>query len=493
MTQEIQNLIQLEQSTLGSDYIAQSEGYYREYLSDEGLTEEEFLVVRMLVSNGGKLIQRHLFEGSAPTQLESLLCGYLDSAIEKMHIEDTTDVVYRVVKTNEFNDSQVNTVITKNEYLTASKFRLSVTGRNVVYIIQLAGRTQARSLYRAYEVTPFAREFQVEFPRGTKFHVDGIEQEGDITVVRLTEVPENVLPVELLTSNVSEFFQLVKAIDIQAVIKRGLKNRIKFMKSISGENINARCALDGQVYVSPTFAQAVWNMCYAGLALSERVIVDEEAQKNESSLDKLYKEIVDNNCEEPECLYIKGIAESRDWSEMVEKAVAYRRNWNNTQDDVEMSRFDLYDTFNGRIGTLYKAGMGTVLLHELTHYNHDHFDNMEEPRQDKEQDADDTAFDAILLLENRNDRKAAVLGMLSVYLLAFFNNSTLAPSAYYYREDIRLFRQYDKIIDFKREASIMVANVLSKWLQDYHYITINVEYGHEEDAVNRIREEIQNL
>ena len=66
-------------------------------------------------------------------------------------------------------------------------------------------------------------------------------------------------------------------------------------------------------------------------------------------------------------------------------------------------------------------------------------------------------------------------------------------SANYYREDIRLFRQYDKINEFKREASIIVANVLSKWLQDIHHITINVAYGHEEESVNEIRETIQNL
>lgn len=86
MTPETQHLIDLEKQTLGSNFVEQSVGYYHEYRSDEGLTEEEFMTVRMLVSNGADIIQRHLYAGTEPTELESLLCGHLDSAIRKMHI-----------------------------------------------------------------------------------------------------------------------------------------------------------------------------------------------------------------------------------------------------------------------------------------------------------------------------------------------------------------------------------------------------------------------
>lgn len=86
-----------------------------------------------------------------------------------------------------------------------------------------------------------------------------------------------------------------------------------------------------------------------------------EAEKEGSSLQAIYEAIVGRQCTEPECLYIKGVSEAKDWNYMLDKAVAYRRNWNLEDDDIEMGQLDLHEAFNGVIGRLYQAGMGTVL------------------------------------------------------------------------------------------------------------------------------------
>ena len=493
MTPEILHFIDLEKQTLGSNFVEQSVGYYLEYCSDEGLTEEEFLTVRMLVSNGEGIIQRHLYAGTEPTELESLLCGHLDSAIRKMHIEDTVSIVYRVLENSEYTVDDIDKVITFPAYLTTSKYCIPVTGYNATYVIRLAGRTQARSLYRVYEITPMMPEWQVEFPRGTKFHIDNVQQHDGQTVVYMTEIPVHVLPVELLSYSITDFFKYIKTIDIQDAVNNGLKSEIKLAKTRNGHVINAACTPEGQVYVSPTFAQAIWNMCYAGLWLADGIILTKEAEKEGSSLQAIYEAIVGRQCTEPECLYIKGVSEAKDWNYMIDKAVAYKRNWNLEDDDIEMGQLDLHEAFNGVIGRLYQAGMGTVLLHELTHFYHNHFHDRQRDRKDKEQEADDIAFDAIQKIEAREGRKAAVIGILSVYLLGFFHNPQLTPNNDYYREDVRLFRQFDKVVEFRKECNILVAYVLSKWLHENHHITIEVEYGNEENAIAAIRDVISKL
>ena len=139
MNAEIEQLIQLEKD-LGSNLVEQSLGYKPD-TDIYGLTETEFLLIRMLVSNGQSLIQKHLYEGSEPTELESLLCNYLDSALEKLPKEDTTETVFRVTSNSIFSPTDVGKEITIPAYLTASKKWLS-TSDNCVYVIRLSGRTK---------------------------------------------------------------------------------------------------------------------------------------------------------------------------------------------------------------------------------------------------------------------------------------------------------------------------------------------------------------
>lgn len=187
MNAEIQRLINLE-SIQDTDFVSQSIDYP---MTDEsracGLTETEFLMIRLLTSNGAGLVQRHLYAGSQPSALEVLLCQHLDSALQKLPTETTTDVVFRWDSKPIVGQGQVGQTIIYPAYLTASKVNLS-TNLNYLYIIHLSQNTKARCIYSVYEIQPFAPEWQVEFPRDTKFHVDNytVGKDGKV-MIEMTE------------------------------------------------------------------------------------------------------------------------------------------------------------------------------------------------------------------------------------------------------------------------------------------------------------------
>lgn len=154
MNAEIEKLLQLEKS-IGSNYVEQSLGYMPD-TTVYGLTETEFLLIRMLVSNGQSLIQNHLYNRLKPTELEHFLCYYLDAALTKLPKEDTTDTVFRVTNNSIFSIHDIGKVVVP-AYLTASKKELSTIG-NCTYVISLWGRTKAKSVYKVYEVNPLLPE-----------------------------------------------------------------------------------------------------------------------------------------------------------------------------------------------------------------------------------------------------------------------------------------------------------------------------------------------
>lgn len=490
MNAEIKQLLDLEKN-IGTSFVAQSLGYQ---LDDNpyNLTETEFLLIRMLVSNGQSLIQSHLYKGTQPTELESLLVKYLDAALEKMPKEDTTDIVFRVTSDSIITPEDMGKEITIPAYLTASKKLLS-TNDNCVYVIRLNGRTKAKSLYKTYEVTPFLPEEQVEFPRNSKFYVEDVYYKDGKTVIELLERPDNIWPVEKLSNNVSDLFKTIKTIDIQDAVNKGLNPKIHFMSTLSGRRIWAECSDKKEVYVSPTFAQALWNLCYVGLWLSDIRILNEEFEKAGTSLEEVCLEIDKANCDDYRALYIKAV---NDASNIKDDLFFQIRDLINNQytnsDDQLLGGINLYGEFEKRVGGLYKTGMGCILLHELTHIYHEHFQRLaSEERKELEQEADNNAFDSILA-QTGKDRETGILGSIASYLLMFYMNPALNKSDKYYREDERLFTQYDKIDD-KRKASIFVANVLSDWLEKHRSIKVEVKHNHEEETVEEIRNILSGL
>ena len=490
MNTEIEQLLQLEKAR-GTNLVEQSLGYKLES-NPYGLSETEFLVTRMLVSNGQSLIQNHLYTRSEPTELESLLCEYLDSALEKLPKEDTTETVFRVTSESIFKQEDIGTEKSVPAYLTASKKWLS-TSDNCVYVIRLNGRTKARSIYKAYEVTPFLPEEQVEFPRNTKFYVADVCRKEDRTMVELWERPDNLWPAEKLTNNVSDFFSFITTIDIKDAVKKGLNPVIHIMSTVNGKDINAMCTPQGQVYVSPTFAQALWNLCYVGLWLADDRIVREELLKGGMTLEQVCEEIDKAKCQDVRALYFKALLSAYNWEDLLYMYLNLLHNAYTSTDDVKHGGINVEGELEKRVNGMCMTGMGCILLHELTHFYGNHTLRMANTdRRELEQEADDMAFDALLNLSG-NMYKTGVLGGIAPFLLGFYRNPPLIPSPNYYREDIRLFRQYDKITKEKKRVGIFVANVLSDWLERYHNIKVEVKREREDETVEEIRKIINGL
>ena len=483
MNTEIAQLLQLE-SDIGTNYVEQSLGYKPD-TNEYGLTETEFLVIRMLVSNGQSSIQQHLYEKRQPTRLESLLCGYLDAALKKIPKEDTVGYVYRVTSQNILSPSDKSSLISYPAYLTASKKWLS-TSDNCSLIIRLAGRTKARSVYKAYEMNKMLPEEQVEFPRNTKFYVEDYEIKDGNTIVKLLEMPDYMWPAEKLTNNVSDFFNEITTIDIREAVKQGLNSEIHLTCSKDGKAINSLCTDEGEVFISPTFAQALWNLCYIGLSLSDKRIVGEELAKEGVTLDSVCREIIVANCNEPRALYLLALQNAYNTEDLLYQMTGLLSNQYLHSDDVFLGQIDVLGELEKRVGGLYMTGMGCVLLHELTHYYKRHFERLgSESRKSLEMEADSLAFESLLALDG-GIRQTAILGGLAPLLLGFYMNPTMLPLQNYYREDVRLFTQYDKIDD-KRRASVFVANVLSDWLERYHNRKLMIHREHEEETVEEIR------
>ena len=322
-----------------------------------------------------------------------------------------------------------------------------------------------------------------------------IPKEGrkDSSILKVMEEKIKNLPVMRLNCNVTDFLSAINTIDIRTAIQKGLKNEIIFAEDYDGKPVNALCTEDGQVYLSPNFAQAVWNMCYAGLKLADHTLSTEECISEGSTLDSVYKSILESGCSLPECLYIKGVVEAMDWEPMLDMAKAFRRKWAIKKDFETLNAIDICGAFESRVNGMYMCGMGGILLHEITYFFNDHYERKTfESRRDLEQEADDVAFEA-LMAQSPAYRRTGVLGCLCAYLLAFFTNKDLIENEAYYREDVRLFRQFDKVKDedCKRRANVIVAYVLSQWLKEEHEKEIAVEHNREEKAVELIREELK--
>lgn len=493
MDSGIKYLIDLEAKIYGTTFVEQSSCYYNEDAKKCGLSKVEFLTLRMLVSNGESLIQKHLYEKTNPNELESLLCKYLDAAISKLPIEEDAHQVCRVLNNSSINKGSIGSVVVMDAYLTCSRQLLSDETK-YVYIIDLARHTKARCLYMVYEVNPILPEYQVEFPRGTKFLVTDVYNQGDKTIVEMVEQDDELLPVEQLSLNITDFYRNISTIDINGAVKSGkVKNLAKYKTWLYDENgkkyyVNAEAHSNGQVYISPTFAQAMWCLCYAALKVSDYDFLKSNYERlMKMSVEDVSKMIQENDCREPEAEYVVGLVESEPADKMLALIDKFMSNTQTLDEEHYLCNIPLNTAFTTRVDALYMAAGGMCLLHEFVHIAHEHFKNSKGlTRHELEMDSDNTAFDSLLALEPQI-RKTGIYGGICMLLTLLFMNPHLTPSSSHPREDTRLFAQYDKLKDEKHKSAIMIATVMRMWMKIYHGIDVNCASGMEENFVEQIR------
>lgn len=183
----ISDLIKKEKDLFGSNYIEQSYKDCGDIVGNYELTEEESLVIQMMISNGANLIQGHLYGGISANELEQELTELIDKALLKIPTEKDSPVVYRCDDNPIITANEVNRIVSYPAYLTASLVRLP-TSCSTLYVIELAKDSQARSLYKVKEINPCVQEWQVLFPKGTRFEVKSHQTIHGKTVIMMQEL-----------------------------------------------------------------------------------------------------------------------------------------------------------------------------------------------------------------------------------------------------------------------------------------------------------------
>jgi len=301
-----------------------------------------------------------------------------------------------------------------------------------------------------------------------------------------------ILPVDRLNYSINEFFGWIKTIDIENAVKKGLNPKITICEQVKGKTINACCAPDGNVYISRLFAQSIWNLCYVALKLSDYKITEEGFAKENHSYNEMYEEMKSHRNEYEEVDYLMSLYEAENWEDMLWLTIACSQKNLIEKDYIKLSNLPVDNSFCCRVNGIYHTAVGSILLHELIHFDNNHFiRKIVEKRKDLEMEADNLAFDAVIQISDHKRQETAVIGVMCAHLISFFSNPQLKPLENYYREDVRLFHQYDKIKDNRRKASIIIANVLSKWFEHSHSVIID-QLSSEEETVNLIRSEIIN-
>lgn len=300
-----------------------------------------------------------------------------------------------------------------------------------------------------------------------------------------TSSPE--FPALDLNGNVMEYLRGVKAVDLEKAVANGLKPRIHICQKVDGQYITAHCSSDGQVYLSPTFAQALWCMAYLIVKITDDGIVLGEFKEYGVDMMAAYHEIKEHEVKYRETEYIRSLVEARELSDLFQLVCRFTKH-SYCDADVEVVRTIQSDgELVRRINGIYTAAVGFLLIHEATHFDSA---NIEFPsKEEKEQYADDRAMEDTFYREERW-RKTSQLGALCALLIGFISNPSLAPLKGYYREDIRLFRQVNKVKD-QRMAAIVVAYVLCFWLDAYHDISIKVQHNSEGETISEIKNTIK--
>lgn len=274
------------------------------------------------------------------------------------------------------------------------------------------------------------------------------------------------IPILKLDYSVTEIFSKLPSLHIDKVIKKGLKSQILYQDYVDGEECLAEIHDDGQVYLSLSFAQSIWNLCSGILKLADYKIIEDEFLRNGIEIDQVYVELTDSGCTDYNINYLVSLIEAPDWEEMY---LFFETFLNKTQADadiVKLNSFDLYSPFFVRVSGMYSYALAFVLLHELFHFDKGHFsESCMLTDTEQEWEADDCAFDSFMKDLNGNELKNSFYGTMAVLLSFFYLNPELNNYDIHPREDKRLFRQYHKIPsgDTKEKIDKVVQLFLKKW------------------------------
>ncbi len=153
-----------------------------------GITDIEYLVILMFCGNQAPIFQQHFIENRIPNEFESALSCLLDGVLDKLPPANF-ECLGRFDTYSDINNYKENSIIEISYYLTATPHDLGdVSGTKIIWLITPLprGETQARCIYPIHDLP--VPEYQVNFKRNTKFHIDKIEQTNSYPLLYVKEL-----------------------------------------------------------------------------------------------------------------------------------------------------------------------------------------------------------------------------------------------------------------------------------------------------------------
>jgi hypothetical protein len=160
----------------------------RKELVKYGITDIEYLIILMFCGNQTSIFQQHYIEMRTPNELESALSSLLDGILEKLPPANF-ECLGRFDTYSNIDDYTENSIIEINYYLTVTPHDLGgVAETKIIWLITPLPKeaTQAKCIYPIYDLP--IPEYQVNFKRNTRFHIDKIEQTNSYPLLYVTEL-----------------------------------------------------------------------------------------------------------------------------------------------------------------------------------------------------------------------------------------------------------------------------------------------------------------
>lgn len=291
-------------------------------------------------------------------------------------------------------------------------------------------------------------------------------------------------PIEKLHYSVME---LLAPMDIvKKAVAMGLKNEIIFAEEVDGRKVCVEIHPSGQVYLSPSFCQFLWNMSYSALIITDTNILLRELKALGLCKD-IFVQMIDSLKGYPEVDFLLSEFNARPWEQVFDLGIKCLYGKLSQIEEKEVEMLDIRSNLALKVNGIYRSALFFALLHEAEHWVNNHF-YRRIPRIDKEKEADGYAFDEILKSSVGALRRTHTIGCMSILCAFFFINPKFNNNGCYPYEDERLFAQFDKLSGRDMESCrSLIVNVLSAWAKHNIIESFPPLIGDDEIDLQRIR------
>ena len=200
-------------------------------------------------------------------------------------------------------------------------------------------------------------------------------------------------PIGKLNHSITEFLSSIEIVR-ETVQNCGLKNDIILTEVNDGHNVLSEIDPTGQVYLSPSFCQFIWNVSYSALIVTDTSIILKELEKIGINRDQFLKLISKYN-NVPAVNFLMSELSAMPWEDVLKAGYECLYKIVTPKTENILAKIDLSDAFSQKVSALYRAAISFVLLHELFHWRNNHF-RRGIKRIQMEKEADDYAFNIML-------------------------------------------------------------------------------------------------